>query len=267
MSGGFGGEGYGDPMGGGGGLHLVRAIAVGGQVVRAVFNKAPKTRSPAANNDGLNGANYALTITTGSGVVPLCVGACRVVPFPAFGVLLAGEVGIDIQTDRHLVVGLAYTLTASPRVLAADGDTMGFPYTQPFVGAARPQRTRQSETFQGAVDFNSGPDGLIVSNGDIETVSGIPSCKLRCMRRTTTMKGTFAHLPGYGAGFQPKAPMTASRMAPLRADLIQQLKSEPDVQDASVTVSTSSTGAAIIDERIKNRKNQAFTLTVSGPNS
>ena len=260
--GGFGGEAFGDPMGGGGGLHLVRAIAVAGQLVRAVFNKAPKTKSSAANNDGLNGANYDVAITTGTGTKPLCVSTASVIQFPAFGLLNAGEVGIDVQTDRPLVVGLSYVLTVTPRMIAFDGDTMGFPYIQPFVGATRPARARQNRIKQGIIDFASGNNGLTATNGDIDTVTGIPSTKMRCLRRTLTMRNAFAHLPGYGSSFQPKAPLSQNRIGAIQTDLRQQLRQEPDVQDASVQVTLDARGLALIDERVQTKKNQSFSFSI-----
>jgi hypothetical protein len=259
--GGFGGEAFGDPMGGGGGLHLVRAIAVAGQVVRAVFNKAPRTKSSAANNDGLNGANYDVAITTGTGTKPLCVATAAVIQFPAFGLLNAGEVGIDVQTDRPLVVGLSYSLTVTPRLVAGDGDSIGFPYSQPFVGATRPTRNRQTRAKQGIIDFASGDNGLTATNGDIDNVTGIPSTKMRCLRRTLTAKNAFAHLPGYGSVFQPKAPMVTNRIGALQADLRQQLKQEPDVQDAAIQVTVDARGLAIVDERVQTKTNQVFTFS------
>lgn len=263
LSGGFGDEAYGDPMGGGGGLHLVRAVAVAAQVVRAVFNKAPKTKSAAANNDGLNGANYDVAITVGTGSKPLCVSTAAVIQYPAFGLLNAGEVGIDVQTDRPLVVGLSYSLTVTTRMIAFDDDPIGFPYVQPFVGAARPVRLRQNRSKQGIIDFASGDNGLTVVNGDIDTVTGIPSAKLRCLRRTLTRKNAFAHLPGYGSAFEPKAPMSPNRIGALQTDLRQQLRQEPDVQDASVRVTLDARGLAVIDEKVRTKRNQTFPLSTS----
>jgi hypothetical protein len=248
-------------------FRIVRAIAVGGQVVRAVFNKAPKARSSAANDDGLNGANYTLAVTVGQAATPLCVGTLGTVPFPAFGVLAAGEVGVDIQTDRSLVVGLTYSLAVGVRLVAADGDLLAPPYSKTFVGAARPQRRRQAQSNQGITDFNSGIYGLTVSNGDIETVTGLASTKLRCLRRTSTMKNSFAHLPGYGTGFQPKIPMTTNRIGALKNDLAQQLKAEPDVQDAASSVTLDARGFVTIDERVKTKQNLTLTLTVNAANS
>ena len=265
--GGFGGEAFGDPMGGGGGLHLVRAIAVGGQIVRAVFNKAPKTKSSAASNDGLNGGNYIVTITTGTGAAPQIIGTTQVVPYPAYGVFQAGEVGIDVHADRPLVVGLTYSLRVATRMVAEDGDTMGYPYVQSFIGASRPTRLRRKLQVQGMADFASGQNGLQVSGGDIDVATDIPSTKIRCMRRAVTMKGAFAHLPGYGIGFQPKAPLSVNRAGSLKADLAQQLKLEPDVQDAASNVQMDARGFVTVDLRIRTKQNQVFTFNVSTSNS
>jgi hypothetical protein len=248
-------------------IRIVRAIAVGGQVVRAVFDKAPKTRSAAANDDGLNGANYTLAITVGTGKTPLCVGTLGKVAYPAYGVLNPGEVGVDIQTDRSLVIGLSYSLLVAARIVAFDGDLLAPPYSVTFIGAARAQRRRQAQSNQGVTDFNSGSTGLTVSNGDIENVTGIPSTKLRCLRRTTTMKNAFAHLPGYGTGFQPKIPMTTNRVGALKNDLAQQLKSEPDVRDAATKVSLDARGLVTVELRVRTKAEQTFSLTVNGSTS
>ena len=265
--GGFGGEAFGDPLGGGGGLHLVRAVAVGGCVVRAVFNKSPKVKSSAANNDGLNGGNYALSITVGTGTDPQILGASQVVNYPAYGVVNTGEVGIDVHTDRPLVVGLSYSLSAATRMVAADGDTMGYPYNQSFVGAARPTRIRRSQRVQGIADFASGMTGLTVTGGDIGIVTGVPSTTIRCMRRAVTIKNAFAYLQGYGIGFQPKMPLSVNRVGILKADLAQQLKMEPDVQEAASNVQMDSRGFVTVDLRVRTKQNQVFTFNVNASNS
>jgi len=257
----------GDPLGGGGGLNLVRALAVGGQVVRAVFNKALKIKSSAANNDGLNGGNYLLAIIDGTGTDPLVIGTLQTVTFPAFGVLNSGEFGIDIQTDRPLVVGLTYSLTVAVRLTAFDGDSMGYPYTQSFVGAARPTRVRRPQKNRGIVDFASDENGITVVNGDIDVVTGVPSARLRCIRRATTIKNAFVYLPGYGIGFQPKTPLSINRVGSLKADLSQQLRREPDVSDAASNVTMDARGFVSVEIRAKTKQNQIFTFGISAQNS
>ena len=248
-------------------MYLRRAVAVGGQVVRVVFSEAPKTRSSAANNDGLNSANYSVSVTTGTASKPICIGTRGVILYPAFAVLNSGEVGIDLQTDRPLVVGLTYLLTISTRIVAANGDALGSPYSASFVGATRPMRQSQQIAKQGLIDFASGKSGLVVTNGDIATVTGVDSAKLRCLRRTTTVKNSFAYLPGYGVGFQPKTPVSVNRIGGLKADLSNQLKMEPDVQDAASNVQQDARGLTAVDLRIQTKQNQTFTYGVSAQNS
>lgn len=264
MLGGYGAEAFGDPMGGGGGLHVDRALAVGGQVVRVVLNKAPKTKSSLAINDGLNSSNYGLTIATGTGTTPLSVGVLQVVQFPAFGLLTAGEVGVDVQVDRPLVVGLSYLVTVSTGLVASDGDSMGSPYGATFVGAARPTFTRRNNRSKNEIiDWDSGDNGLTVSGGDIGTVTGLPSTKLRCMRRTLTAKNSFAHLPGYGIGFAPKTPLSTARTGALKADLAQQLRQEPDVDSATTNVRQDVRGFVTVTENIKTKTKATLTFTVA----
>lgn len=72
--GGAGAEAAGDPMGAGGPLHVLRALAVAGQVVRVTFDEMPLAQSAAGVNDALNPANYSFLVTQGSGTAPQAIG-------------------------------------------------------------------------------------------------------------------------------------------------------------------------------------------------
>jgi hypothetical protein len=262
--GGFGGEAFGDPFGGGGTLRLDRAIAVGGQVVRLVFSQAPKARSSAALNDALNSANYALTVLAGTATTPLPVGILQLVQYPAFGLQVAGEVGVDLQVDRPFVVGLQYQVTVSTQLVAADGSPIGAPYSASFLGAARPVMTRRNNrTKTDIIDWNSGVNGLIVMGGDIGTVMGDASTRIRCLRRTLTVKNAFAHLPGYGIGFAPKTPLSTARTGALKVDLAQQLISEPDVAAVTTNIQQDARGFVAIAENIQTKTGATLTLQVA----
>lgn len=263
--GGFGRESFGDPFGGGGGLHLVRVVAVGGQLFRAVFNKSPKAKSSLASNDALNAGNYSLTVLAGQATTPLCVGVFQLIEFPAFGLLAAGEVGVDVQTDRPLVVGLSYQVAVQPRLAAADGDSMGSPYLASFVGAARPTRTRRnSRSMSDIIDFASGDAGLTVVAGDIGTATGLDSTRIRCFRRILTAKNAFAHLPGYGIGFQPKQPLSTARTGALKTDLAQQLRQEPDVSSATSNIQQDARGFVLVTANVTTKTGGTLVLNIAG---
>lgn len=74
--------------------------------------------------------------------------------------------------------------------------------------------------------------------GDYAKDDGIASIKKRIIRRLTTRKGAFAHLPNYGVDI----PANVKRLAlpglreALAADAEEQVKQEPEVIDARVTL-------------------------------
>lgn len=108
--GGYGQEAYGDPMGAGGPLHVVRARAVKSHVVRVVFDEEPLHRSAASPFDARNPANYVVQSIQGAVVDPFFglagfVQAVGVEPEP----ILPGAAGV--QFDPPLTVFAATNAT------------------------------------------------------------------------------------------------------------------------------------------------------------
>jgi hypothetical protein len=61
--------------------------------------------------------------------------------------------------------------------------------------------------------------------------------------------------------------MTTNRIGALKNDLAQQLKSEPDVLDATTRVSLDARGIVTVEERVRTKAEQTFSLTVNGATS
>ena len=252
-------------------FQLVRALSVGGQVVRVVFNAEPKHKSSAAFDDALNGANYQVTVIAGQGQPPQCVGVQPVVTFyPAFGVFNAGEVAVDVQTDRPLVVGLRYQIQVSAALLAADTRHIQAPFVTEFQGESRPVVSLQQRGKMGLVDLSSDPisGGIIVSaEGDWAADNGdTVGTRKRCFRRVLTRKGGFAHLgKGYGLDYDIKVPATTNKLAGLRSDVQSQLGQEPDVDSVATQVSMDARGFLTIGFRAKTKQglNVPAVLSVS----
>lgn len=237
--GGFGGERLGaGPFGAGGPLHVVRAMAVASQVVRVVFNEEPLHRGAGGRFDSLNPANYGFAITAGQGTTPLAmVVDSGVITGPTRGVN-AGEYAVDVHVDRPLVVGLSFSVTVR-NVQGSDGDLLGAPVAAAFVGVAPLRTSRTPSRMVALVDFATdiATGALRVDDsGDIATHSGVPSLRERLYRRQTVAKDAFTFLPGYGSGQQINRPATTAAIMQFRGDYLQQVKQEPDVADASVTV-------------------------------
>lgn len=264
----FGGAGFeaaGDPMGGGGALHVLRARAIEGQTVRVTFSAEPKHRSAAALDDATNPANYVFVIMNGTGVVPVCVGVKRTISvFPALGVYHAGEVALDVQVDRPLVNELTYRVTARA-ILAMSEDPLGFPYAADFIGAVRRTALSPPRRKLGYADFDNSPFSgsyRVDDAGDIAWHTGIASLRKRVYRRLVTPKGSFAFLPGYGVGLSMKKPLGLNLLQALKVDINQQIRQEPEVADVASTLQQNNLGFLILSLQVQTKQGEVVDLEV-----
>ena len=257
----------GQQTGSGGPFHVVRALSVGGQVVRVVFSAEPKHKSAGTPDDALNAANYVVAVVTGQGQVPQSVGMfLAVTAYPAYGVYNAGEVAVDLQVDRPLIVNMSYSVTVASAVVAADGSLLGSPYSWDFVGMARPIVTMQQRGKMGLVDLDSDPiaGGINVDrSGDWAPDSGdLTGTRKRCLRRVLTAKSSFVHLQGYGLDYDIKQPATSNKLAGLRTDAQGQLAQEPDVAGVATQISMDARGLLSIGFTAKTKTGQNVPATL-----
>lgn len=256
-----GGEGFepwGDPYGVGGPLKVVRARAVEAQTVRIVFDEPPRALVRSATNDALNPLNYQVAIIAGEGTAPHVVGVKKdLVPAPAAAVVEDPETGVDVQVDRPLVIGVEYRIRAF-NLVAKAGGALGTPDSANFQGILDIAQVRSPERPDEFSDFKF--DAFATDNsayifndaGDIAVHRGIENIRKRVLRRVTTPKNAYRHLPGYGTSFAAhKAPMSVSNLAPLKQDMLAQVRSEPDVLDASIQLQL--TGLGVLTLLIKAR--------------
>ena len=240
--GGYGFEPWGDPYGIGGPLHVRRARAVESQVVRVVFDEPPLTRSASGTNDALNPLNYSVSIIDGAGTKPQVVGVSPVpIPAPAVAVYAFPETGIDVHVDRPLVVGILYKITVV-NVLAKAGGALSSEDNADFVGnfvldkVNPPSRALQFSDFKFDLFSATGGAYVFSDTGDIAIDDGLENVRKRILRRIATPKGAFRHLPDYGTTLRLKRPLATRELVPLKADVLQQVKQEPEVIDAQVLV-------------------------------
>lgn len=105
------------------------------------------------------------------------------------------------------------------------------------------------------------------SSGDYATDQEDNSLRKRAIRRLTTRKGAFVHLPGYGVGIpsQAKALGTAALLAGLRSDAEDQLSREPDVAQAKVVIVMSSQHPELVRFRVLLRPKVGSALGFEVP--
>ena len=267
----FGGAGFeaaGDPSGGGGALHVLRARAIEGQTVRVTLSGMPLHRSPAARNDALNSANWFFSVAAGQGTAPVCVGVKRALAvFPDVGVYNADEVAVDVQVDRPVVVSLTYKVEAR-NIFSFSGEPLGFPYSAEFPGAIRTKMLFPLKRDVGYADFDNSPflgSFRVDSSGDIAFHTGSSSLRKRVYRRVITQKGSFSFLPDYGLSLNMKKPITIDFMQKFKADLNKQILQEPEVKSLTSQLQKDNRGFLIVSLNILTKQGEVvdFTLTAN----
>lgn len=240
VKGGYGDEAWGDPFGAGGPLHVVRAVAVSSHVVRVVFDETPLTRSAAGATDARNPGNYLFAVVDGDASAPIPVGVDREpLVGPVYGVESGDERGMDVHVDRALAIGVTYNVEAV-NIVAALGGALASPSDADFLGVTPLGIGDPPKRSDALIDIGN-PLGVghyqVDSSGDIiPDASALASLKKRVIRRITTDKHAFSHLPGYGARLAVKEVASLAELDSYRADLLQQIRREPDVLDAAVSI-------------------------------
>jgi hypothetical protein len=269
--GGFGRELFGDPLGGGGPISVVRALASAGQVVRVVFTEAPLHRSPAGAWDALDPSNYVFSVVSGQATAPTPVGVNpKIVVGPAWGVGngsspgVGDERGVDVSVDRQLIAGITYRVFVR-NVRAAAGGLLGTPNAATFQGVTLLQETRLPERPQDLVDIANPPalgHWTIDAGGDVGVEDPADGVRKRVLRRWTTRKGAFRHLPRYGLGQALKGVSTVAARAALKADALGQVLEEPDIKEAQVDVAMeAATGVLTLTTRARTVRGLAFVAS------
>ena len=109
------------------------------------------------------------------------------------------------------------------------------------------------------------PAGTLVlrAGGDYQTDTGPALLKKLILRRVTTPRGAFFHLPDYGLGLRVKEPLPTPELFKLKAELELQVKREPDVDAVAATVLYDRSGHLSVQLRVRTRKTgQSFDLNV-----
>lgn len=151
-------------------------------------------------------------------------------PFPAEYDLTWRDVfSADLggSTSGTARLAAAYRVLEQPQVQAA---RPARDFANPQVLAAARQSTSEPADPYALGTFN------VADDGDYAFDEALVSLKKRIIRRLTTRKGAFAHLPLYGVGIPDEAKKLgiAAVLARLAADAQAQISSEPDVAQSRV---------------------------------
>lgn len=222
-------------------LSIASAHARGELVVRVALTRSALAAMSSGAGDALNPRTW--TVLRNDTLFSFTVLSVRTVPAPVpnsvFELYLLqklGPSGID-----HTVKALALTdasggLISAPKVMVFDGCQ---------AAEATNQASRNSLVDLAKPQLNDGLGGAVFNvgaSGDYDTESGVSLLRKLFLRRLTTNPSEFFHLTGYGLGIALKEPLGAARLVALKAEVERQLKLEPEVDSASVSVRLSAGG-------------------------
>lgn len=106
--------------------------------------------------------------------------------------------------------------------------------------------------FQIARGMGAGGTLVIGDDGDFATESGRPLVRKLVVRRLTTRRGAFRHLPEYGLDLEPKEPISSGGdLQSVLREVEAQAQQEPDVVRAVARGSVDRRGVAIIQLSIQ----------------
>ena len=255
------------PWGGPGTVSLITIMAIGTNELVAFFTSAPKCRDPLGFRDTRNPLYWAITpvdpVSIGfNGEVVVEPGKPRPrAPAPWIGRCFVDPIDatqVHVVTVPQLQTGVQYDITVGP-IRGVDCEEFSGLATFRVLARNRPARStsriaavdtyrdyanpifeidkRTSQIVPGPGFWQYDETGEIV----LDDAAG--SLKKRVLRRITTLLGGFAHLPTYGVPSMLGTMARGDDIQALALRLQEQIREEPDVRDASVTVRALSTPA------------------------
>lgn len=230
-------------------ITVIEAWAISTHGVRVGLSSEPLHSDTYADGDALNPTSWQIVnADTGHAIT---VVAAEMFDTTQVDLTTLDALGDHLETHAVTAVGL----------LSIDGFVVTDPLSATFLGVVQtidPIESVRSEDFRdrdlAAQPFQStrgtGAGGAlsIAADGDFETESGLSLTRKLVLRRLSTRRGAFRHLPQFGIeGFAEKEPIVSSSDLSTRLREIEdQALQEPDAQSARATGSLDRSGVAFI---------------------
>lgn len=223
------------------------AWAISTHGIRVTLNEEPAHVDSFATGDALNPIVWSAANTaTGR-------------PLTVVSSSMDDAVTVDLVTLEALGDDLEIHTVTATGLLSSFGDPIIEPASVSFLGVVQTidpvdsrrvdlrDRDLANPPFQISRGLGYAGTLVIGPDGDFETEAGQPLIKKLVLRRMNTVRGSFRHLPAYGAATLEKEPIASggNLVAYLR-ELEDQAKQEPDVDDARARGSIDRNGVLII---------------------
>ena len=241
MTWGTGGWGTG-PWGGTGlPLSIAAAYAVTKRTIRVEFTAEPQHLSGFLAGDATNPKTWS--------VIRSDTGA-------ALTVVAAGHYALplvfDVVVAEDLQPSMVLHAISAPSMLSATGAAILPPTSANVAGAQdgddlrpgtrtgiRRYQQRDLSSMSVAMGGAAAQTLYIDSSHNYASVTGLELVKKMMMRRLTTPRGAFFHLPDYGLGIAEKEPLPGGGLISLKAEVERQMLLEPEVATVSAHLTLS----------------------------
>lgn len=227
VSGGFGAGPFGAmPFGSGGGRDVAEAVQVATNAIRVRVSGNVSIMNPGDVRDALYDRAWSLDAPYDPGVrIPRVISAARE---SSQTVILFLDAELEGPMRRYRVIA-SETLIGAARPINARSATFS---------TFGEQKTKTNKQTRKSFDVGNRAPGTfeVDADGDYRNDAGLEGVKKRVMRRLTTGKGAFAHLPAYGLALPLKRTFSVGDLRTLQADALEQVQAE-GVLNAQVTIS------------------------------
>lgn len=252
---------------------IAAAWAVSTHGIRVTFSEEPVQGDSFGSTDALNPRVW--TVTNDTAGQALTVAAVATVDAVTFDLTTLEALGDDL--DVHTV--------ATANLVATNGNPLAFPFSATFLGVVQTidpvdarrvdlrDRDLANPPFQTQRGLGYAGTLVIGDDGDLTTEAGEPLIRKLVLRRMNTVRGSFRHLPTYGAATLEKEPIASGgNLVAYIRELENQAKQEPDVLDARgrgsvdrngvliIQLSISAAGGATLNMRMGQRGGQIVEL-------
>lgn len=238
------------------GLSLVGAVALSTHSVKVTLSTQPLHIDPSIPGDALNPATWNIqrldngflfNVTSVTEIDPLNYIVTVVQPFASIHVLHQISSATLVDSGGNLLIPPRFADFAG---LQSDADS---PLNRAVAKQAAIRDLANSQTPLAAMGLIGGTL-QISSAGDYVDVAGSDLVKKLIIRRLISSPGDFFHLPNYGVGLPVKDVIPAAELVKLQQTIIQQIKQEPEVDQASCSITQGTNNVMTIQVKATLKK-------------
>lgn len=260
---GYGTSSYGlDPYGSVlGSLSVASAWALSTHTIQVNLTSEPRHESQFAEGDALNVATWTVEAVGGA-------------PRTVLGAEMIDDVSVMLTILEPLGNHLVEHEVTAVGLVGVDDLPMTAPTSALFLGVVQTLDPLDAVAVEGFRDRDLanppfqlgrglGTAGAIIigPDGDYDTEAGAPLIRKLLLRRLTTPRGAFRHLPNYGIGLAVKEPVaSAGDLVALRTEIEAQALEEPDVATAEARVTMDRSGVLVVQLNARPKHGASFTL-------